>query len=336
MLQRARQAQADLPVRGDGDGEVAERFIPGPVGRDPVAGTLPILLPLRGGDPGSVEVMADLGQAFGAVGDSHPLVGPGRLRPGPARRADAVTGAASQTAPPGWVPLYLPPPRFTLPRGERVAGRRQRSFLDGRDRRAHTDDVAVLRITRQPVLVVVRADDRVRPPGTGLRGEPALAVVEPLAAHPPPRLRIQTSRQRLATTHRRQVRAAQLAHIICHSVQHELVLSRGMQPGSDRHTGWMPPASPRATHATPRPSRLDYPRPHRQHRPPPTPPSKHQQLTRSTSRSGRSVWCLSAVRRPGRTGCGRTAAPARPGRFRWPATGLTAPSGARSARPPST
>ena len=50
------------------------------------------------------------------------------------------------------------------------------------DRRAQPDDVAVLRLTRQPVLVVVRADDRVRPPRTGLRGEPPCTARHPLAA----------------------------------------------------------------------------------------------------------------------------------------------------------
>ena len=43
MLELFRQAQADVPGRGDGDGEVAERFITRPVGLNPITGTVPAL-----------------------------------------------------------------------------------------------------------------------------------------------------------------------------------------------------------------------------------------------------------------------------------------------------
>jgi hypothetical protein len=87
-------------------------------------------------------------------------------------------------------------------RGEHVSGRLGQPFLDGGDRRPQPDDVPILRITRQPALIVVRADDRVGPPSTRLRREPALAIVEPLTASLMAACLIQARGTRLRTAHR--------------------------------------------------------------------------------------------------------------------------------------
>jgi hypothetical protein len=62
-----REPEADFVDRGDGDGEVTERFIAGAVGFDPPPGTGPSLLPLGLGKPGGVEVVPGLRQPFPAI-----------------------------------------------------------------------------------------------------------------------------------------------------------------------------------------------------------------------------------------------------------------------------
>jgi hypothetical protein len=63
--------------------------------------------------------------------------------------------------------------RPALLRAQGVGGGLGQSLLDGGDRRAQPDEVAVLVVAGQPVLVVVAGDDRIGPPRTGLRSTPS-------------------------------------------------------------------------------------------------------------------------------------------------------------------
>ncbi|WP_147284890.1 hypothetical protein [Mycolicibacterium senegalense] len=82
MFQRFRQPDTDLAGRGDGDGQVAERFVGGSVGGEPPPRRIPPLTPLLDGQPGRIEVMAGLGRAFTALHHMHDSRGPIVLGPG--------------------------------------------------------------------------------------------------------------------------------------------------------------------------------------------------------------------------------------------------------------
>ncbi len=56
--------------RGNGDGEVAKRFVAGAVGLNPVARRGPLLPPFGDGETGVVEIMAGLGKPLAAL--DHP------------------------------------------------------------------------------------------------------------------------------------------------------------------------------------------------------------------------------------------------------------------------
>ena len=121
------------------------------------------------GEPGGVEVVAGLGQPVTALDYPHPhcCARSASARASSARRC-CSRRCFCKSLGLGRVALHLSPPRFTL-FGVRVSpvGCGQ-SFLDRRDRRPQPDDVAVLGIAGEPILVVVRGDNRIRPPGTGL------------------------------------------------------------------------------------------------------------------------------------------------------------------------
>ena len=74
MLQGLRQAQADLPVRGDGDGQVAERFIARSRWPRCGSGHTPMLAPRDRVSSAAVEVVAGLGETLAALDDAHTMV----------------------------------------------------------------------------------------------------------------------------------------------------------------------------------------------------------------------------------------------------------------------
>ncbi len=75
VFQRFRQAQTHLARRGDGDREVAERFVGGTVRGDAVARRPPLLTPLIGGQTSGVEVVAGVGEPFPALDHMDPVCG---------------------------------------------------------------------------------------------------------------------------------------------------------------------------------------------------------------------------------------------------------------------
>ena len=109
-LQRLGQAQADSAIRGDGEGEVAERFVTGTVCGDPGASTFPVLLPLHQSETRSVRLRRASVRRL-APSTTRTRARPGRLQPAPVRRADAATALFLHLFRLGWVPLHLAPPR---------------------------------------------------------------------------------------------------------------------------------------------------------------------------------------------------------------------------------
>jgi hypothetical protein len=230
------QAQANLPGWGHCEGQVAERFIAGAVGGDPVTRAIPSLAPLRHCQVCRGQIVSGLGQSFTAFGDVHDAgigvgVYPSQL--GTHRLQSALLGKPLCLA---RVSLDRPLAGFALLACEGFRGWLCQPVLDRRDRGPQTDDVPVLRVTGQPVLLVVGADDRIGPPGTRCRREPALARVQSVPASLPLGSRVQARVNGLRSRHRSQVGAAQLAQMRCHRIQHPLVSFACLQPGSDRHT----------------------------------------------------------------------------------------------------
>jgi hypothetical protein len=76
VLQRLWKSDTDLAIRGDGDGEIAERFITGAIRGDSIPGRVPFVAPLRCGHACGVEVMASLGQPSAALDDPDPILRP--------------------------------------------------------------------------------------------------------------------------------------------------------------------------------------------------------------------------------------------------------------------
>jgi hypothetical protein len=259
VLQRFGQPQADLPVRGDGNGEVAERFIAGALGVDTVTGAVPLLAPPELGQVRRVEVVAGLGQPLTTLHHPHPMVVP-------------VGRHAAQLGLQHLQPTLLLKPfglgrislrqlglsaRPTFLSGEGVVGGCRQSLLEGGDRRAQPDEVAVLGAAGQPVLGVIAGDDRIGPPRTGLRGQRLLAHVEPIPTRLPLGLIVHRRIQRRRSADGGQVPSAQRAHMLGNQIEHPIVLGGGSQPGGDRH----PRGARHRLHPTP------LPQPHRRHAP---------------------------------------------------------------------
>ena len=71
VLQRPGEPETNHAIRGDCDGQVAERLVPDPDGLDPPPGSLPLLPPPRLGEPGGSEVVPGLRQTLAAFGHAH-------------------------------------------------------------------------------------------------------------------------------------------------------------------------------------------------------------------------------------------------------------------------
>ena len=152
-----REPEADFAGRGDGDGEVAERFIAGAVGFDPPPGAGPSLPPLGLGKPCGAEVVPGLRQPLPAIDHPRELgvpvchdttkLGAEVLQPALLLEAFRLGRISLGSG--------LALARRAVLAGERVAGRLGQSLLNAGDRRSQADDVPGLRLTSQPVLVVV-------------------------------------------------------------------------------------------------------------------------------------------------------------------------------------
>ena len=251
MFQWFGQPNADLPVRGDGDGQVAERLIRGTVRGDPVAGGVPAISPLRGGQTGVVEVVAGMGETFPAFGHTYPVTA--AIFFGLGERTTQVLQPPLLGEPFGLAGIALRllgfSAGFALRGRQRVGGGGGQAFLDGGDRRPQPDDVAVLGIPGQAALVVVAGDDRVGPPRRGLPGQGFLAGVELIPAHLAAFIATQRRIGLFPLRGRGQIGATQPAEMSGHPIEHELVLGRGAQPRGDRH----PRGSRDRFHPTPLP-----------------------------------------------------------------------------------
>jgi hypothetical protein len=201
ILQRARQPHADFPIRGDGDGEVAERFVAGADGLDTVPGALPPGAPPGRGQLRGGEIVAGLGQPFATLDDMHTVVVP--IGANPAQFGSQPLHATLLGKPLGLTRVALrqlgPPACAALLGSEGVAGGLGQPLLDGGDRRLQPDNVAVLGIPGQPVLGVIAGDDRVGPTCTRLCRQRLLSIVEPVPARLPPGRAINRRIQRLGS-----------------------------------------------------------------------------------------------------------------------------------------
>ena len=160
VLQRFRQPHTDLPVRGDGDGQVAERLITRTVGGDPVPGRIPPIPPLIDRQARGVKMMARLGQPGTALHHMDPARGPVRLRSGQHRAQMLDPALLLKPLGLGGIPLRGPglSPGFPLGHRQRVSGGGAQAFLDRGDRSPQPRNVAVLGITGQPVLIIITGD----------------------------------------------------------------------------------------------------------------------------------------------------------------------------------
>jgi hypothetical protein len=181
---RVGQAQADLSVWGDGDGEVAERFITRTFGFDAVPGAIPFLAPPGLGQVRRIQVVADLGQPLATLHHMHTMAIPvgghaAQCGAQPLQPTLLLKPFALSCIPLRQLGLSAPP---ALPSGEGIAGRCRESLLDGGDRRPQPGEVAVLGVAGCPVLIIGAGDDRVGPARTRLRSQRLLAGVEPVPA----------------------------------------------------------------------------------------------------------------------------------------------------------
>jgi hypothetical protein len=133
-----RKPEADFAGRGDGDGEVAERFIAGAVGFDPPPGTGPSLPPHCLGQPSSAEVVPGLRQPLPAINHTRELVVPvchGTTKLGAQGLQPALLLEAFRL---GRISLgsSLALARLAVLAGEHVAGGLDQPLLNAGDRRS--------------------------------------------------------------------------------------------------------------------------------------------------------------------------------------------------------